>query len=86
MNTKQMRLITRDGVVAVPVDDARDRSVVSGHAQAVARFLATGEAEVLEPFVGVEVEGHQLLTDPDALEAWAAQGELDFPEIYEASR
>jgi hypothetical protein len=80
-----MRIITAEGVRAVEVSDETDRSLVGGHANAVARFLATGETDPLTPFHDVLIAGHKLLTDPDALEAWAAQGELEFEDIYSSS-
>ena len=80
-----MRLITPGGVVAVPVRSPSDRSTVAGHANAVAKFLRTGDSRDLAPFVGVEIEGHELLTDLDELEAWAAWGELEFEDIYSAT-
>ena len=85
MSTKKMRLITRDGIEGLEIADERDRSVVGSHANAVAQFLATGDTKPLKPFEGVVIADRQLLTDPDALEAWAARGELEFEEIYDAT-
>jgi hypothetical protein len=81
-----MRLITISGVVAAEIDNPEDRSTIGGHANAVARFLATGDTEPLEPFRDVDVAGHRLQTDPGELEAWAAQGELEFEDIYDSGR
>jgi len=80
-----MRLITPSGVIAARIDNPDERSIVGRHANAVGRFLATGETDGLVPFRGVKIAGHQLQTEPDALEAWAAQGELEFEEIYDAT-
>jgi hypothetical protein len=77
-----MRLITSDGVQAVFIADEDERSLVARHANAVAQFLATGDTDPLVEFVDTEVAGHRLETDPDALEAWAAEGELEFEDIY----
>ena len=85
MTGPQMRLITSDGVIAAAVADETQRSLVGQHANAVAQFLATGDTKPLKPFDGVVIADHQLLTDPDALEAWAAQGELEFEDIYDVS-
>jgi hypothetical protein len=85
MKAPRMRLITTQGVQAVPLDDEHDRSLVGSHANAVAQFLATGDIEPLGPFRDVEIAGHRLETDPDELEAWAAQGELEFEDIYSSS-
>lgn len=81
----KMRLITTDGVKAAPVADEHERSLVGQHANAIGQFLATGNADPLSTFEGVAVAGHSLLTDPDALETWAAQGELEFEDIYDAT-
>jgi hypothetical protein len=81
-----MRLITVSGVVAADVDSPEDRSTIGSHANAVARFLATGDTEPLDPFRDVAIGGHRLQTDPDELEAWAAQGELEFEDIYDSGR
>ena len=80
-----MRLITTDGVIGVAVATRQDRETVSRHANAVARFLATGEVEPLEPFEGLQVEGHKLEADPDRLESWATANDLEFEDLYEAS-
>jgi hypothetical protein len=80
-----MRLITAEGVVARPIEDEHERSLVGQHANAVARFLATGEIEPLTRFDDVVIVGHKLLTDPDELEAWAAQGDLEFDQIYDST-
>lgn len=82
---ERMRLITPDGVLAIDVHDQADRTLVAQHANAVRHFLDTGETEPLDPFRGVLVAGHQLLTDPDAIEAWAYEGELEFEDIYDLS-
>ena len=81
-----MRIITANGVEAVEVPDELDRSVLGGHANAVAQFLATGNTEPLMPYRGASVAGHRLQTDPGELEAWAAQGELEFEDIYDSGR
>lgn len=80
-----MRLITAEGIQAVPIADPHERSIVGGHANAVAQFLATGETKPLAPYEGVSLAGRRLLTDPDAIEAWAAQSELEFEDVYDAS-
>jgi hypothetical protein len=85
MAEPNMRLITPDGVIAARVKAADDRTLVAQHANAVAKFVRTGDSSDLAQFEDVEVQGHVLLTDLDELEAWAAQGELEFEDIYSAT-
>lgn len=82
----KMRLITTQGVHAEHIPDEHERSLVGQHANAVARFLGTGDTDALVEFEDAEVAGHRLQTDPDELEAWAAQGELEFEDIYDSGR
>jgi len=85
MDGPVMRLITTEGVKAEPVADEHERSLVGRHANAVGQFLATGNVDPLSLFDGVAIAGHPLLTDPDELERWAAHGELEFEDIYDAT-
>ena len=59
-----------------------ERSTVGAHWNAIKRFLATGAVTLLHPFEGTTVAGKHLQTDPDVIEDWALQGQLDFEEIY----
>ena len=85
MRNTKMRVITPEGVHVVEIPDRTHRSLLGGHANAVGHFLARGDTSVLAPYEGIEIMGHRLLTDPDALEAWAASGELEFQDLYDAS-
>lgn len=90
---ESMRLLTREGTLDVPITgdaeatDADGReldapSTLGGYWNAVQAFLSTGDEEHLEPFAGVRIAGYPLETDPDWIEYWAGQGELDFDDIY----
>jgi len=85
MSTARMRLITAHGVEAIEIADEQQRSVVGRHSNAVGRFLATGDTDVLAPFVGVVIADRELLTDPHQLESWAAHGELEFEDLYDVT-
>lgn len=80
-----MRIITREGVITESIPDKEQRSVIGRHANAVQHFLATGEAKRLRSFRRTTIAGHRLQTDLDALEAWAAQGELEFEDVYDST-
>jgi hypothetical protein len=77
-----MRIISTHGVIAAEVDQPQDRTILGRHANAVGRFLATGDTDGLIEFVDTVVADHRPETDPDELEAWAAQGELEWEDIY----
>lgn len=83
MSSPTMRIITTTGVEAVEVPDELERSLVAGHANAIRHFLDTGSTDSLMPYRSLTVAGHTLQTDPDAIEVWAAEGELDFEDIYD---
>jgi hypothetical protein len=81
-----MRVLTREeGVVTVEVTAPVERSMVGSYWNAVRDFLETGEVERLGQFDGVRIGRGHWLTDPDELEAWAAQGELEFEDIYDST-
>lgn len=79
----RMRIIATTGVTATNVPDAGDRTTIGQHANAVRHFLDTGDTAPLRPFEDTTVEGHRLQVDPDALEAWAFEGEVEFEDIYD---
>lgn len=79
-----MPILTSEGRVAVEDPSWEEASVIGQYWNAVIEFRDTGSIAGLEWFEGVEIAGQPLLTDPDEVEFWAAQGELDFEDIYEA--
>jgi hypothetical protein len=79
---QQMRLLTHDGIIATDVPRGGQASTVGQYWNAVGTFLATGDVKPLAAFRDVEINGYRLLTDPDAIESWAAFGEPDFEDIY----
>ncbi len=81
-----MRVITTEGVQEVALGGSRQASLVAAHANAVKHFLATGDDEPLRRFGGVKVAGLQLETDLEKLEESGRVGELEYEDIYAASR
>jgi hypothetical protein len=79
----RMLVTSTKGVLARPVHGSRARSLVAEHANAVKRYLNTGETNQLERFRGKHVAGLVLETDPDALDDLQRAGELDFLDLYE---
>ncbi len=78
-----MNVLSTDGHVTAVIRGSRSASIVAEHANAVKRYLETGDTTLLDPFVGKRVAGLTLETDPDAIETFAMSGELDFEEIYD---
>jgi hypothetical protein len=76
-----MNVLSTDGHITAVVRGSRAASLVAEHANAVKRYLETGDTTLLDPFVGKRVAGLTLETDPDAIETFALSGELDFEEI-----
>jgi hypothetical protein len=79
-----MRALITQGVVSLPALRWRDRSKIGRHWNAVQAFLRTGDTSLLREFEGEEIGGFRLETDPDAIEEWWRQRELDFLDIYES--
>ena len=82
MSAEPMPVLTDEGTVWIEVDGAEDRSLLGSYWNEIHVFRDTGDLSGLASYEGVEIEGVPLLTDPDQIEFWAYQGELDFPEIY----
>ena len=79
----RMRILTDEGVIwATPTTDA-EASEIGTYWNAVRRYRREGEDDDLSSFQGVQVSGQVLETDLDAIDFWAATGELDFEDIYE---
>lgn len=78
-----MHVTTPEGGLLLPVRGSRVASAVAQHANAIRRFLSTGDMSGLARFEGKRIAGHALETDPDRLERMALQGEIDWLSIYE---
>jgi hypothetical protein len=79
---QRMSVLSTEGLRDIDTRGSRVRSVVSDHWNAIGRFLATGDIAVLRPFVGKRAGGVELATDPDLIEEYGRQGELDIDDIY----
>lgn len=78
----RMSVLSRQGLVDVDTRGSRVRSLVGRHWNAVRRFGVTGDVSVLRPFEGKRVGGVELATDPDLIEEYIRQGEVDLDDIY----
>lgn len=78
-----MRILTGNGVQWVDVATDAEASEIGSHWNAVRRYRRTGDDSDLWPFEGEQIAGHLPETDLDAIDFWAATGELDFEDIYE---
>ncbi len=77
-----MNAVTTEGVVEVSLRSSRQATLVGEHANAIKKFLLTGDAEPLRKFAGVKVGGRELETRPEVLEDLERSGELEY-EPYE---
>lgn len=78
-----MRAVTRTGMTSLSNLTTEEASIVGRHDNAVRQYLDTGDTRALEPFDGVEVQGHELETSPDALDWYALTNDIRFEDIYE---
>lgn len=72
-----MRVLAAGGPITLTVRGSKKRSLVGAHWNAVQHYLNTGDETWLDPFRGKAVAGVELETDPDTLNALAAQGLID---------
>jgi hypothetical protein len=79
---RHLNVLQFDGYVPVTVQSSRPAKLASQHLVAVSRFLRTGDAEVLSPFIGKRVGGVELLTDPDRLRELADAGLVKLDALY----
>jgi hypothetical protein len=77
-----MNVVTTDGVQEVALRSSRQASLVGEHANAVKKFLLTGDDEPLRKFAGVKVAGRELEVRPEVLEELQRTSELEY-EPYE---
>lgn len=77
-----MSVLSTEGLRDVDTRGSRVRSLISDHWRALGRFGATGDVAVLARFKGKRVGGVELASDPDQIEEYLRQGELDIDDIY----
>ena len=81
---RSMYVNTGGHVVPVKVRGSRKASELSAYHNAVGYYLATGEADRLQPFLGKSVGGLEYETDLDVLDEMARRGQLSIESIYQA--
>ncbi len=75
-----------DGYVPVVVRSSKQAQLASEHLIAVSRFLRTGDTQRLKPFVGKDVGGVELLTEPERLRDLADAGLIKLDALYRNNR
>ena len=80
---RRLRILTNTGVEIATVRDSDTASLIGSYWNDIRRFLGSGDLNVLDPYAGVVIDGFELETDPDAIEDFESEGQLDFRDIYE---
>jgi hypothetical protein len=86
---RQLRALTPSGSVSIEVRDSRSASLISRHANAIRRYLATGDAAPLREFrrksVRSNKRGYRLLSDLDldTIDQFARAGEISYEDLYD---
>jgi hypothetical protein len=79
---RDLNVLGFDGYEPVLVRSSKQAHLAAEHLVAVARFLRTGDTELLKPFIGKRVGGVELLTDPDRLQILAAADLVKLDALY----
>jgi len=86
---RPMHAITSQGPVTIDVRDSRSAAKIARHANAVRRFVYTGDTSELRKFRRAAIRSNKLGVrlasdmDIDALNQFARAGELSFEHIYQ---
>jgi hypothetical protein len=83
---RDLSVLGFDGYEPVVVRSSRQAHLAAEHLVAVGRFLRTGDAEWLKPFVQKRVGGVELLTDPDRLHELADADLVKLDALYRTQR
>lgn len=83
---RDLRVLGFDGYEPVVTRSSRQASLAAEHLVAVARFLRTGDAEWLKPFIGKRVGGVVLLTDLGRLRELADADLVKLDSLYRQNR
>lgn len=83
---RDLSVLGFDGYEPVVLRSSKQAQLASEHLIGVGRFLRTGDAEWLRPFVGKRVGGVELLTDPDRLQMIADAGLFKLDSLYQQQR
>jgi hypothetical protein len=79
---RDLNVLGFDGYEPVVVRSSKQAHVAAEHLVAVSRFLRTGDAEWLKPFLGKRVGDVQLLTDADRLQILADADLVKLDALY----
>jgi hypothetical protein len=83
---RDLSVLGFDGYEPVVVRSSRQAHLAAEHLVAVGRFLRTGDAEWLKPFVGKRVGGIELLTDLDRIGVLADADLVKLDGLYRQNR
>jgi hypothetical protein len=83
---RDLSVLGFDGYEPVVVRSSKQAHLAAEHLVAVGRFLRTGDAEWLKPFIGKRVGGVELLTDPDRLHDLADADLVKLDALYREQR
>jgi len=83
---REVNVLSADGYLPATARSFKEARLASQHLIAVDRFLKTGNAELLKPFVGKRVGGVDLLTDPDRLGVFADADLVKLDALYREHR
>lgn len=83
---RDLNVLGFDGYEPVVVRSSKQAHLAADHLVAVGRFLRTGDAEWLKPFVGKRVGGVELLTDHDRLGVLADADLVKLDSLYRDHR
>jgi len=80
----RMRFLAHDeGPVWITPEQDAEASEIGRYWNALRHYRRTGDDSRLWPFEGEQIAGHIWETDLDAIDFWAATGQLDFEDLYE---
>jgi hypothetical protein len=79
---RDLNVLGFDGYEPVVVRSSKQARLAGRHLVAVGRFLRTGDADWLKPFIGKRVGGVELLTDPDRLQILADADLVKLDALY----
>lgn len=83
---RDLNVLGFDGYEPAVVRSWKQAQLAAEHLIAVGRFLRTGDAEWLKPFIGKRVGGVELLTDPERIEILADAEAFKLDGLYRTNR
>jgi hypothetical protein len=84
--TRELRFLTPEGLIAIPVRGSASRSRIGEYFNAVHRYGETGDTNPLQPFRGRSISAkgsrYPFVIDPETLNRLLNAGEVSFEDIY----